>query len=89
MRATDKHHLLNGWRRSKAEKYKLYVYLCRSCHNKVHFGSDSRELMDRLRKYAQRLFITNYPNLDFFQEFKINYLDEDEKIEGLDLEKAD
>lgn len=45
--------------------------------------------MDRLRKYAQRLFISNYPNLDFFQEFKINYLDEDEKIEGLDLEKAD
>lgn len=45
--------------------------------------------MDRLRKYAQRLFITKYPNLDFFQEFKINYLDEDEKIEALDLEKAD
>ena len=44
--------------------------------------------MDRLRKYAQKMFIMNYPDLDFFKEFKINYLDEDEKIEGLDIEKA-
>ena len=45
--------------------------------------------MDKLRKYAQKMFMMNYPDLDFFHEFKINYLDEDEKIETLDLEKAD
>lgn len=80
--------MLNGLAyRSKAEKYGLVVWLCRECHDEVHFGKRSRELSDRLRKEAQLEFMRKYPDLDFFSVFRINYLDEGEKPEpdGIDL----
>ena len=78
--ATDRHHMLNGLAyRSKAEKYGLVVWLCRQCHNEVHFGTRSRELSDSLRKEAQLRFMREHPDLDFFAVFRINYLTDEEK----------
>lgn len=79
--------MLNGLAyRSKAEKYGLVVYLCRRCHDEVHFGKRSRELSDRLRKEAQLEFERKYPDLDFTKIFRINYLDEeDRKEDSIDL----
>ena len=88
MPATDRHHMLNGCHRNKAEKYGLVVWLCRKCHDEVHFGKRSRELMDKLRKEAQFRFMREHPDLDFLETFGVNYLDEGEEEEGgLDLEK--
>lgn len=80
--ATDRHHMLNGSAfRSKAEKYGLVVYLCRKCHNEVHFGKRSRELSDKLRKEAQLKFEREHPDLDFLKIFHINYLDDEDRKE--------
>ena len=91
MPASDRHHLLNGSLRKLAEKYGLWVWLCRTCHMKVH---RSRELMDEGRKKAQFMFEENYPDLDFLKTFKVNYLDEDDrkerpKKEGYSIEELD
>lgn len=85
--ATDRHHMLNGLAyRSKADEYGLVVWLCRKCHNEVHFGPRSRELSDRLRKEAQLLFEKKYPDKDFQRIFRINYLDENDRAEdSIDL----
>lgn len=78
--ATDRHHLLNGLAyRSKADDYGLVVWLCRKCHNEVHFGPRSRELSDMLRKEAQLKFEREHPDLDFLKVFRINYLDEEDR----------
>lgn len=85
--ATDRHHMLNGLAyRSKADEYGLVVWLCRKCHNEVHFGPRSRELSDRLRKEAQLLFERKYPDKDFKKIFRINYLDDGDRAEdSIDL----
>ena len=87
--ATDRHHMLNGYARKNAEKYGLVVYLCRRCHNEVHFGKSSKFLMQKLKKEAQLRFQAEHPDLDFFKIFHRNYLDEGEAvsytIEELDL----
>lgn len=87
--ATDRHHLLNGLAyRSKADEYGLVVWLCRPCHNEVHFGKNSRALMDRFRKEAQLRFEREHPDLDFQKIFHINYLDEeDRKEDSIDLKE--
>lgn len=71
--ATDRHHIFGGANRAKSEKYKLIVYLCRKCHDELHFGK--RDKMDYLHQYGQRLFNTLYPNLNFRSIFGRNYLD--------------
>ena len=81
--------MLNGYMRKNAEKYGLVVHLCRNCHNEVHFGKRSKELMEKLKKEAQMRFQIEHPDLDFFKIFHRNYLDEGEAvsytIEELDL----
>ena len=87
--ATDRHHLINGLAyRSKADEYGLVVWLCRSCHNEVHFGKRSRELSDYLRKVGQRMFEEKYPNKSFLKTFGINFLeDEDRGEDSIDLKE--
>lgn len=85
--ATDRHHMINGLAfRSKSEEYGLVVYLCRSCHNEVHFGLKSRELSDKLKKEAQLKFEREHPDLDFQKVFRINFLDEDERKNDCSLD---
>lgn len=78
--ATDRHHMLNGYMRKNAEKYGLVVHLCRNCHNEVHFGKRSKELMEKLKKEAQMRFQIEHPDLDFRKIFHRNYLDEEEEV---------
>lgn len=79
--------MLNGYMRKNAEKYGLVVYLCRKCHNEVHFGKRSKELMEKLKKEAQMRFQIEHPDLDFRKIFHRNYLDEDEET-GYDIEEG-
>lgn len=73
--ASEMHHLIGGPNRRNSTKYKLMVPLCRECHDKAHFKD--HKLMDELHRYGQRLFNTLYPNLDFREIFRINYLDDE------------
>jgi hypothetical protein len=72
--------MLNGYMRKNAEKYGLVVHLCRKCHNEVHFGKRSKELMEKLKKEAQLRFQAEHPDLDFREIFHRNYLDEEEAV---------
>lgn len=69
-----------------AEKYDLWVWLCRPCHMKVH---SSRTLMDELRRKAQRKFQREHPQLSFQTIFKVNYLDEgdDGELNGYSIDE--
>jgi hypothetical protein len=72
--------MLNGYMRKNAEKYGLVVHLCRKCHNEVHFGKRSKELMEKLKKEAQLRFQIEHPDLDFLKIFHRNYLDDGEAV---------
>ena len=86
--ATDRHHIYGGPNRPKSEKYGLVVYLCRECHDKVHFGKD-RSYMDRLHVYGQNLFRHLHPNLHFEPIFHRNYLESQPKGESYEIGKDD
>ena len=73
--ACERHHIFGGANRPKSEKYGLVVWLCRECHNQVHFGKRSKELMEKLRKEGQAKFESENPSLDFQTIFHCNYLD--------------
>lgn len=85
--AADRHHVFGGAKRKKSEEYGLVVWLCRECHDRVHFGESGRKLMDALRKEAQAKFEREHPDKDFLKEFGRNYLDDAErrKYEGIDI----
>ena len=73
--ACERHHIFGGANRPKSEKYGLVVWLCRECHNQVHFGKRSKELMEKLRKEGQAKFESENHSLDFQEIFHCNYLD--------------
>lgn len=54
----------------------MVVCICRDCHNEIHFGKRSKELMLMLRKEYQKRFMYLYPKEDFIKVFGRNYLDE-------------
>lgn len=33
---TDKHHLLRGNKRKKADELGLFIHVCRRCHERIH-----------------------------------------------------
>ena len=74
--ACERHHIFGGANRPKSEKYGLVVWLCRDCHNEVHFGKKSKEYMEFLREEGQKMFERKNPDLDFQSIFHCNYLDE-------------
>lgn len=75
-----RHHAIFGrGNRKKSEHYGLWVWLCIAHHEygpeAVHTNAQIRR---QLSQIAQRAFMRVYPNLDFREEFGINYLDQDE-----------
>lgn len=71
------HHVMFGTaNRSKAEKYKLKVYLCGYHHNgsqnSVHFN---KNLDVMLKTLAQRVFEEQYSHEEWMREFGKNYLE--------------
>lgn len=70
------HHCIYGSaNRKKSEKYGLIVPLCAKHHNMsnegVHFN---KELDMKLKQLAQKRFMEVYPNENFLDVFKRNYL---------------
>lgn len=70
------HHCIYGSaNRKKSEKYGLIVPLCAKHHNMsnegVHFN---KELDMKLKQLAQKRFMEVYPNENFLDIFKRNYL---------------
>ena len=70
------HHCIYGSaNRKKSEKYGLIVPLCAKHHNMsnegVHFN---KELDMKLKQLAQKRFMEVYPNQNFLDIFKRNYL---------------
>ena len=74
----NKHEIFGGRNRLNSIKYKLVIPLC-TCehHNQVncrgiHFD---KKLRDEWHKKGQIKFIETYPDLDFIDIFKENFLD--------------
>lgn len=70
------HHCIYGSaNRKKSEKYGLIVPLCAKHHNMsnegVHFN---KELDMKLKQLAQKRFMEVYPDKNFLDIFKRNYL---------------
>lgn len=69
----EEHHIFGNANRNNSEKYGLKVFLCRKCHDRIHFSKDSRKMMDSLRSLAQKKFEEAYPELDFLKIFHRNW----------------
>lgn len=72
------HHVMNGYGlREKSEKYGLKIWICRECHNKLHFSpSESKEMSAKAKKAAERAFLRNHTIEEWMAEFHRNYLDD-------------
>lgn len=66
------HEVFYGRNRKNSMIYKLCVPLCCDCHRKMH--SDTN-LQEQYHKKGQALFNETYPELDFLDIFKENFLD--------------
>ena len=65
------HELFFGRNRTNSMKYGTVVPLCSSCHARMH---NDIKLQEIYHKIGQDCFNQHYPNLDFMEIFKINYL---------------
>lgn len=70
-----KHHVFGASNRKWSEEYGLYVPLCYKHHNGsdegVHFNKDF-DL--KLKQYAQERFQEEYPDLNFREIFRKNFI---------------
>ena len=66
------HEVCFGKNRLNSIKYGLVIPVCFNCHIKIH--SDIN-LQEEHHKIAQKKFNEVYPDLDFVEIFKKNYLD--------------
>ena len=65
------HELYFGKNRLNSIKYDLVIPVCFSCHTRIHNNID----LDLFyKKKGQQAFVTCYPDLDFIDIFKRNYL---------------
>ena len=69
--ATDRHHMLHGRMRKKADQYGLIVPLCRTCHMLLH---DHGDYDKQLQKDAQRMFEQTHTRAEFIKEFGKSFL---------------
>ena len=65
------HEVCFGRNRLNSIKYGLVIPLCTSHHVEMH---RNKEWQEYWHKKGQQAFIVHYPNLDFMEIFKINYL---------------
>lgn len=71
----EEHHVIYGWaNRQLSEKFGLKVPLCAECHRGKDGAHYNAEYSLSLKKWAQRCFEAEYPNLDFVEIFGRNYL---------------
>lgn len=72
-----RHHVIFGrGNRKKSERYGLWVWLCVAHHE---YGSEAVHTNRAVRLFlsgiAQQAFMEKHPDIDFREEFGINYLD--------------
>ena len=65
------HEIFFGRNRTNSMKYGLCIPLCNECHIRMH---KDIELQEFYHKIGQDCFNKHYPNLNFMEIFKINYL---------------
>ncbi len=75
-KGSHKHHIFNGCGlRNLSEKYGLYIYVSALDHvmssDSLH---ENPQLLLTLKKIGQVAFEREYPNLDFVEIFRKNYL---------------
>ena len=63
----DKHEALGGRNRQLSMKYGLVYYLCRKCHSEAEINIETKNY---LKEYARKIFIKNYSEEKFTEEFK-------------------
>lgn len=63
----DLHELLGGRNRNNSMKYGLVLPVCREHHNEIQHSLE-------YKKIAQKKFQEVYPEINFTEVFKINYL---------------
>ena len=75
---THIHEIFYGMaNRDKSIKYGLCVRLCFDHHTGTHgVHNGNRELDLQLKRIGQMAFRQKYPDLDFFEIFRRNYLDD-------------
>lgn len=65
------HEVFCGRNRNNSIKYGLFIPVCEKCHRKCH---NDANMIASLHRKGQLLFICNYPELEFVNIFKINYI---------------
>ena len=73
----ERHHIYNGiGRRSNAEKYGCWVYLCHYHHQNPSIGvhGDGRTIDRKLKQYCQKKFEETHTRDEFRRYFGISYL---------------
>ena len=70
------HHIFNKYNRDNSEKYGLIVCLCEKHHRDNKYGVHglNKDLDNKLKRMAQRLFEKKYSREQFIEIFKANYL---------------
>ena len=73
---TEEHHVVFGsGQRRLSEEYGLKVYLCPEHHREGPFAPhNNKEIEDMLCRIAQEQFKKEYPELEWTEIFKKNYL---------------
>lgn len=76
VRWLELHHIFGAANRKHSTTYGLVVYLCHWCHNEPPLGvHHNKERMRYLQQIGQRAFMEHYPNKNFIEIFKRNYLE--------------
>lgn len=70
----DKHHVMNGINRKKAEEWGLWVYLNHEVHMKLHQTAQGQKVARWLKQQAQEQFERRYGHDKWMKEFHKNYL---------------
>jgi len=80
-KVTQEHHVIFGsGRRRLADKYGLTVRLCIEKHHEtgIYAVHQNKEMADLLKQKAQEAFKEAYPDLDWMEIIKRNYLEVEE-----------
>jgi len=69
----DRHEFLSGPNRRLAAEDGLWVYVCRSCHNRVQNDASA---MNAGRAFSQRVYEREIgTRIQYFERYKKNYID--------------
>lgn len=72
----EKHHIMNGPHRKKAEQLGLWVMITPEEHRHLHDTKDGTKRRLELKAEAQRAYEKDHPRGEWMALFKKNYLEE-------------